>query len=473
MIERVPNAEHGPDPREIARLLLERYDEKFQLLSDTLSTNRENLKSNEKESLQPRITVVVSLWESGSENLTSKMFRNTLRDLMSQAKSEGLVLDIIIGINNGGGPTLEAGNTTTENIIQSVSAVVKEFQSEGTEIKYQTTSLVHPDITDFSPSDAWTIPNDKSPHLSSPKGNEGSIIVVNQPYHEQNKGKMKMLRDISTFVEEAIIDHGYTTDAVLQIDAESILQFSEASSLKIDKKTINPIKVLFNQLTRKDLVAVGTKDLFKIFDDNAGEITDKPARASQVAYMNANKNNFITLPGGCMMVKPEDYLAGMFSISKTTPNVPVEDYMITQLLLAKYPAERFVSMNILNHINRSPEDQHKAIEQLALWRVYGNMVDKIFPRKEKVFDPLFNQVIGVAVKRLQDIASGDRASATQFLQDIKFMFQNINRTWIATDRGKNDISPLITGEDVLNSPQEEGERKSNLKKLWNVFSARQ
>lgn len=405
--EQKPNPSPENDPHAAVR---ERIMNTYYNVVDDLNAKIEKNKSEVNPRDPKKVTVVVSLWSEDDGLLANKMFGHSLDDLLNQAAQEDLNLDIIIVANNGGGATEEIGNAAMENLTQMIN----------NNPKIQSTNVVDT-IQPEGETDAatpWDIPFDMK-GIRKPSDKNG-VLIVRQQHNKLNGGKIRALRDTSKALVDAVSD-GYHTDAILQIDAETILNFRDPALGKIN---VTPLKVMLNGINRGGLTAVGTKDQFAIMDQETGKPIDKPIGSAQKGYEATNKG-LVTLPGGALMSRPANYIAAMTSLSEHTPLIGTEDYAYTAILRQQakdtgVPIDHLVkSIDIIGHLNRTPENWKASIQQMAKWYAHARAVDAIFP--DKKYGEPFHKYVGAVVKaRIQDAFDrGDVSRALRLVQDLR------------------------------------------------------
>lgn len=395
------------NPEKQKEQIMEIYEEGTSILETALDSNREAISRR-----RPRGTVVVALWDEG-EGVTQKMFANSFESLRIQAEDAQLDLDFIIVANNGGGESEEAGNKLLKDIRNTL-------QSYNDDVVLCETSRPGGEEQVLDAGDPWELDLD----FADTPEREGTnrFRVVKQQRDTLNKGKIRAIRDATNALGHEIIDKGYCPDFILQMDAETLL-FME--NQKLEEEGINPLKVMHNHLTRRNLTAVGTKDKFTIINEETGEPTDKPVGSAQLGYELSNgPDQFVTLPGGALMSKPANYIAGMTAISRVTPSMGVEDYMYTRILeevahnTGKDPSEIMESLGNVRHLNRTPEYWFAAIMQLANWRNHARAVDRIFPGNEYEMETLMVNARNVLTSRIKTALEKGPKHLGKILRDL-------------------------------------------------------
>jgi hypothetical protein len=368
--ERVPSRgeaeEYRKEKQEIKNLLMARFYENLATLVAAWNQNRAQqieakIKEEGLERTQPLITVIVSVWEESDEMISSKMLEHSLAELVAQAQRSGLSLDIIVVANNGGGATPELGHQMRERLHNSLPE--KLGLEEVIDLETQKPE------NEFDATTPWPL---EIATDESERGNGNRLFFVTQPFDEVNAGKIRALRDVTNALTTEIVQEGYAPDAIFQMDAETILEYNKPLLRDADPEdTVPPLKALFNGVTRGGYLAVGTKDRFEAMDPETGRPLRVPRESAQEGYMLANQRNFITLPGGALMIRPPHYIAGIKAISETTPGAGTEDYMLTKMLRDIDPGddkEGFVtatSLHIVSHLNRCPQgpDAYKQLHR--------------------------------------------------------------------------------------------------------------
>lgn len=413
---------------EKGKKMVERFKEKYEQLREILSKDKgnetpqstdSNESTNGDETLKqrPRVAVVVSLWEADKDMLTSKMFGNSIKELVKQADDGEMDLDIIIVINNGGAKEPEIGKNLVESVVNSVSEL--EINANHVDLSVSNSTQNNDSRTPLE------IPiQDGFYKETKEKGH--SCVIVTQPHSPSNQGKTRAMRDASNLLENLVVNQDYKPDAVFQMDAETVLRYNNDSRGESQEDDSPPLRKLYNLLKDGGLMAVGTKDEFAIMDED-GRPTNSPVGSSQFAYMlhNNNPDVLITMPGGALMADPAAYIAGMRTISAALPSVGTEDYAFTKLLRAyassvgKGIPEIARSCPDIFHLNRTPRDINKAIAQMVNWRSHARAVDAFFPEDPYEDRELLEYVVDVVIGRLRQASSkGDVRHLLKLLEDV-------------------------------------------------------
>jgi|GEM_PF-2139915 len=363
---------------------------------------------------KPRGAVVVSLWEQDDSLLTTKMFKRSLEELLNQAKKSEIDLDFFIVANNGGGSSAELGS-------QLKASVCSKIEELGGQVTKASTTRPEGLIDATTPWDL-ELPVGRS-NPAEPGSNR--FFLVEQEKDVVNKGKLRAVRDASTALSKAILEKGYAPDFIFQMDAETILEYRDP----ILAEAVPPFKAMYNQLTRGNKVAVGTKDRFAIMDPKTGEPLATPVGSAQKGYELTNTaKNFITLPGGALMAKTENYLAAMPVIAEVTPSMGVEDYMFTKMLReeAKQNGQNFEedtakSMAIITHLNRTPEGWREALQQMRNWKTHALAADEIFPDHPYNQESIHRYTFLVVTQRVSEALKLGPEHVAQLIRDIATM----------------------------------------------------
>ncbi|OGK15714.1 hypothetical protein A2774_00520 [Candidatus Roizmanbacteria bacterium RIFCSPHIGHO2_01_FULL_39_12c] len=240
---------------------------------------------------RPLVTVVTSLWEETSDMTTMKMFERSIADLVKQAKESGFNLDFIIVANNGGGKTAELGEQLRAKLVEFL-----KVQKDQLNISNTTAINTKQPAGVFNSSTPWDLTLPLVSKFTRSDGNR--IILVDQPFTDSNganAGKIRAVRDVVHALKKSMSDDNYRPDAIFQTDAETILEYSDEKF----KGSIPPLKALFNNLKRRKLVAIGTKDRFKVIDSETGSPADVPVGGAQVGFMLTNtRDRLVSLSGG-------------------------------------------------------------------------------------------------------------------------------------------------------------------------------
>lgn len=444
--ETIPTTLEAQNHNETLRTnIMEIYHNGVAVLDAALERNRNEQQSDETAK-KPRGAVVVSLYEEDQTLLTAKMFEHSLTELLNQAQQSGLELDIIIVANNGGGSTREVGNLMNTRVISAI----ENIPELGNVARVKT---VRPNTETLDASTPWEIPTNIENAEKSEAGNR--VLYIEQEYDTLNKGKIRAIRDVSNYLTHQIVETGYTPDFVFQMDAETILEYK-------DKKlegALPPLKVLYNQISRGGRIAAGTKDKFAIMDPETGLPIDKPIGSAQKGFEATNTpDKFISLPGGALMSKPANYLAGMVAISRETPSMGVEDYMFTKLLRAdaKEQGQELEdvaeSVGLITHLNRTPENWKQAIKQMANWRTHARAADEIFPGNPYNTESIAKYVALVVQARFKDALEGGPQHLYKLIrdvQDLPYVMEFIN------DENAPDIANKKQGVSWTSNKQEQ------------------
>ncbi|MBU0569866.1 hypothetical protein KKB40_03725 [Patescibacteria group bacterium] len=415
--------------------LIERYDGHLGEISNVLARSREQALPREK----PLLAVVVSLWEETDDLLAAKMFEISLRELKRQADEGGVNLDIFCVANNGGGKTKELGKKMRDRLD-------KFFASE--EESYAKLDTSRPD-GETNSATPWNL---ELPLDSTARSEDGNrIFFVAQEFtgdEGANAGKIRAIRDISSALKMRIVHADYAPDAIFQMDAESDLGYDnpvlQKEAEKDNRDWIPPLKALYNNLKRRGLKAVGTKDRFVIIDPETGKSTDTPVGSAQVGYMGVNtRDNFITLPGGALMAEPDVYLAGTLAIAETTPSVGTEDYLFTKILGNRDGStdgefQSADSMGLITHRNRAKPGRD-SYRQLMKWIKDAKAVDKIFPEH-----PYKNE----SLAKYTALVIKSRITNAWEKRDVRFLKQLVEDV-----RGLPSVAKMLNGTkeaDILN-----------------------
>jgi hypothetical protein len=349
---------------------------------------------------RPLVTVVVSLWETDQSIVGTKMLARSVTALLEQAQA--FDLDFIAIANNGGGH--ERMVPATEEVLRAAFHDVHVVKTT----RQTACDVVTPWSLELRLADG------------SRQLNHNRCFFVIQPLHELNKGKIRALRDVAHALRVEILN-GYTPDAVLQIDVESILAF-RPSGLRFRK---SPFQTLYDALKRRKLVAIGTKDRFGIVDPLSGKPLDLPVPLPQELFVQATqgkREDLFTLPGGALLTEPEYYVAGMEAIAQTTPGIVGEDYLFTQILRAhcRNGPFRIYSTTAITHFNRTFQGK-AAVAHMARWRRQRAAVDEIFSDLTTAPGTLSVYTRLIIKSRRRLVAKDPRAGLRQIVEDVQIL----------------------------------------------------
>jgi hypothetical protein len=445
--ETTPSTSETQNHNETLRTnIMEIYHNGVIVLEKTLEKNKKEQQKLDEKALKPRGTVVVSLYEEDKSLLTAKMFEHSLKDLINQAQQSGLELDVLIVANNGGGSTPEVGSLMSSKVLADIGNI-PEFESV-TKVKTS-----RPNVESLDASTPWEISRNIKDVKKSAAGNR--VLYIEQEFNSLNKGKIRAIRDISNYLTNQILENGYTPDFIFQMDAETILKYKD----KKLENSIAPLKVLYNQISRGGKIAAGTKDKFAIMDPDSGLPLDKPIGSAQKGFEATNTpDKFISLPGGALMSKPANYIAGMVAISRETPSMGVEDYMFTKLLRedATEQGQGFEnvaeSVGLITHLNRTPENWRQAIKQMANWRKHARAADDIFPGNPYNTESIVKYVALVIEARFKDALDGGTKHLYKLIrdvQDLPYVMEFIN------DENAPDIANKNEGVSWTSNKQDQ------------------
>lgn len=453
-LEKPDHANERPKtPEELRQDIMETYYKGTAVLGEALQRSRDSkdmslAESGEVVKSNPRGVVIVSLWEENDTLLTAKMFQHSLDELLNQAQVSGLDLDIFIIGNNGGGATPEIGNKMISHVNRSVEANPQIG-------KIHRVKTHKPDLEGIDATTPWDVP--LSQELLNEKNTGNRAFIIEQSPDILNKGKIRAIRDIASCLSRQIAENGYTPDFVFQMDAETILEYTDPKLAK----AVAPLKAMYNQLSRGQLVAVGTKDRFAVMDPETGKPLDTPVGSTQKGYEATNTpDRFVSLPGGALMARPENYLAAMVAITRETPSMGVEDYLFTKILRDEArsnetPFESVAkSMGGINHLNRTPGDWKQAINQMANWRKHARAADEIFPENPYNTEGLYTYVSLVVQSRFKDaMAKGPRHlfRLIRDVQDIPAVLEFLNDETVADVTNRSEGVQWTTDKVVAES----------------------
>src|ERR1035437_10778940 len=102
---------------EIQNKLMEGFQTNLNILKPLYTGNREE----RTQRTRPLICVVVSLREEDETMLTSKMFHNSLGNLIDQASGSDIDFDLIVVANSGGAHKTELGKKVVDGLSSDLS----------------------------------------------------------------------------------------------------------------------------------------------------------------------------------------------------------------------------------------------------------------------------------------------------------------------------------------------------------------
>ena len=410
------------------------------VVMDKFNTYKDELQGAARESEDrrdaKRIAVVVSLYEEDATGVTGKMFAHTLQTLYQQAVHSGIALDVFMIANNSGGPTPEVATALEESVRAQVERLADSWGYESNKSGQPHIRIVQQSLPadGQAPTEAISLdlePLSTSVDENAPDSIRGSRFwYIKQARAPQNSGKLRALRDMSAELYTQMKDHGYSPDAVLQIDAESVLEYSELYDPLVKRSGIPPLKILANSLYRISKSGVGSSDRFERIDRETGEPTQEPRPGPHHGFFVEKKDHDEVhfLPGGGMIVRPEVYVAGMKAMTETIPSIGLEDYTLSKIVMeseaqAGTPVgDTLLVANLVTHLNRVPAGKGY-IDQLQRWVSGRRAVDQIFPSNSRMQnrEAVQRQVRllrHIVSDRITHISKGDMQYARQLWQDI-------------------------------------------------------
>jgi hypothetical protein len=391
--------------------ILKCYRAEEELLYKQLILNRDSVAFVDDQFSRPHGLVVCSIWEYDNTLLSAKMFERALAVLIEQSKSAEIDLDFIVVANNGG----SSDPAVREELADRLSCLLSEKLPHH---RFERLTTSPSDLQDKTVP--WKIEAD----LASPRDLVGETghkaLLVIQPFHPSNHGKICAIRDVTHFVRDQIINHAYSADFVFQMDAETILKFRQPEHF-IEN---SPFGDLYKFFKTNNYTAVGTRDRFAIFDPETGCPLPKPVGSLQIGWEIMNRgHNLITLPGGALMAKPSSYVSAMIQLANYFPCLVTEDYAYTKLLRCLFAEEScfeaFVALHPgIEHLNRTPPDAKAALSQLEKWKKQSNAVDHYFPGNDFVPFNIIRAAFLNVVRRIQDIRHYGMSSLLKLFEDL-------------------------------------------------------
>lgn len=319
---------------------------------------------------QRTLTVVMSAWGSNTFP-THYIIPRTLESLVKQLPL-GYKVDIIIGLNNGGGAvqeiikgvTIDWGDFLEKTTVQ----VCKEL-----DLPCYRVSVSKPHKEDLDPRVPWLAHFD----FSKPYNSKNiRVFLVKQPRFKTNPGKNRMLRDIHNALYKAAISGEYYLDLMLAIDSETLIITAEPNK--------NPIEQMIEHLLENDdLIAVGSNDKFAVFS-HLGEPTNRPLTPQHFVHTCTNILGNNTLPGGNTLGRARYMVAAYVALTKVCPAITMEDFMMS-MIFREYCdnigvdwKRAFKILPYIWHVNRIPPYGPDATEQLMNWYAGVAPITKIF-----------------------------------------------------------------------------------------------
>ena len=425
----------------IAKKILKEYIDENNLLSSHLDANRNLHHSTVPMGYKiPHGLVICSIWEYDQSFLSIKMFERALDALIEQSKSMDISLDFIIVINNGGSNCI----TTREDLGSRLPSLIKEKLPHHL---MEIAETIPPQAT-LNFNLPWPLHSDLSFRCVDDKRRSGKVIVVKQPHHPSNRGKINALRDVTSFLRDQIVKHGYYADFVYQMDAETILKYRDSSL----KREASPFCELYSFFIQNNYTAVGTRDRFVIFDPMNGSPLSKPIGTLQIGWEIVNsKRQLISLSGGAIMAKMSSYVAAITQLSIKFPSLIVEDLAYTRLLQTFCARQNLTTDHVIalhpdiEHVNRTPLSANKAFTQIETWVKQSNAVDSYLPGFEFVPMNSFKMSFLIFMRRIREIEAFGLSSILRFIQDMLCMHTAIRITYT---RECSDIRQLILNDKL-------------------------
>lgn len=343
------------------------------------------------------------------------MFGEALDALAAQAKPLEINLDFIIVINNGGSHDSDISSELSTKLPALIQEKLPNHCLDVVETRRPETAL--------EGNPPWIFDSDLSREAQLSHRSSGKVILVKQPHHPLNRGKISALRDGVSFLREQILKHGYDADFVFQMDAETILRFRKPPL----QREISPFCELYSFFAQNNYAAVGTRDRFFIFDPASGLPLPIPIVTLQVGWEIVNSNRpIISLSGGALMAKTASYVAAIGQLATQFPALITEDlaYTYTRLLQTLSASQdRFYDDMIalhpdIEHINRTPAMAQPALSQLETWARQSNAVDAYFPGFEFVPMNSIKMSLLIFVRRIAEIREYGISSILRLIEDL-------------------------------------------------------
>jgi len=323
---------------------------------------------------QVRLAVVLVAWEPDGSMQTASMLERSLPSLQKQLVQSGIHADLFLVLNNGGGPS----RPIQDQLLARVESVISRIQPV---LGAQIVEVIPPDPTE-SAAVPWAIDASLQRAEFFPGFNQ--ILILRQPSHPYNKGKIRGLRDVCQFLGDRVLSGRYGVDLIYQIDAETMLSMDGNEGVESE-----PVSALVAPFVDPYCQAVCSKERYLVFDDNSGERLDGAAVPASHILMDrtTNRGHLSYLAGGSLMSRVPSYLAAISALTCFTPSLGAEDYGYTSILrqasrsYGLWPSERAVKLiPCVRHVNRIPSSRTAAMRQFANWVLSARAVDQLlFP----------------------------------------------------------------------------------------------
>ena len=427
MSENEPPAEYAYEDTRTAIM------ERFNRYKDALTSNTREL---ENRSDAKRLAVVVSLFEEDESGITAKLFKHTIDALYQQAVLSGLTLDVFIIANNSGGPNDLIAESLEEAVKGEVKVLADKWGYESNKAGQSHLRLIQQAEPSHAQSATESVPIGLEPLLHEGNQNDPESIrgsrfwYIKQARAHQNSGKLRALRDISSELYAQVMEHGYSPDAILQIDAESILEYSELYNPLVKRTGIPPLKVLANTMIRKEKTGVGSSDRFERINPVTGTATEEPRPGPHHGFFVEKKGHDEVhfLPGGGMIVRPEVYIAGMKAMTEVVPSIGLEDYTLSKIIMesdaqsTEEVGDSIMVANLVTHLNRVPAGKGY-IDQLQRWVAGRRAVDQVFPSNSRMqnreaIQRQIRLLRHIVSDRVRHISNGDFRYGKQLIRDL-------------------------------------------------------
>ncbi len=345
---------------------------------------------------QVRLAVVLVVWEPDASMQTASMLERSLPSLQKQLLMAGIHADLLLVLNNGGGPSCPV----QDQLLARVESLIRRIQPV---LGAQIVETIPPESIE-SAAVSWAFDARLQQADFSPGLNQ--VVIVRQPSNPCNKGKIRGLRDVCQFLADRVLSGLYGVDLIYQIDAETTLSIDGTEG-----QEAGPIAALVAPFAEPSCQAVSSRERYLVFDDQSGEIIDVAVPAAQLALnQTTNCGDCSFLHGGSLMSRVPSYLAGISTLAQFTPGLGTEDYGYTSIILqaAKvhglWSAEHALRLiSQVRHVNRVPSSRAAAMRQFSNWILNGRAVDQLFPAVASVQKPFVIYCRIVMLYRLRSI----------------------------------------------------------------------
>lgn len=372
----------------------------FKQVLDTAAEYREKMRSEKRK---PNRLAVVIATSAGREVLPE-----TLKEIVRQMKTINYYGDIWVVLNSG----LEAEEENSfsytggyrpsdmETVVDKKGKLLDEIEAD--EVVYGRTVVQPPSGDSHKNNETQAIELEKEV-FDEGNGKKIRLVIVTQKPSEENRGKLRALRDIYYNLYSLNQEKGYCPGLLLAMDDETRLRMVDAKNHMVLTDQVAGLGSLISK-SKNGLKAVGSKLHLIPYDESNGN----PDWDAKLAIVQKIKNFFHGmsgyewLPGGGHVFDFRDAVAIYKTIAELLPGTRGEDIMAT-VMLRTFGVLTQVDERVI-HTNRCPRVQNLSgvLSQLERWeannvgiqRVVGEQLMRLVidPSKKKVIKQLLRTV---------------------------------------------------------------------------------